>query len=506
MELPISLIDKVDGIHAVNTAHPNTNKPYIATSLAWDSREVKDGSLFIGIKGEHVDGNDFIEQAIKSGAAAVIAGRGTTAQERENANENHVALFEASYPNASRKRGANDEDNANACSSANASSDNGILALQNIASAYRTYVLNDTEVIGVTGSSGKTTTKDMTAAVLGSKLSVMATSGNYNNHIGAPATVLSADKATRALVVEMGMSSRGEIATLAHIARPRIGVITNIGTAHMQQLGSRENIALAKAELLEALPNGTGIAVLNGDDPYSHFMRKAARLDERDIKLVYYGLNERNDVHAADIEYDDNGRASFNMWLKGDEAPTRVKLALSGKHNISNALAAAAVGQLMGVAAYDIANALANVNAGKMRQHVFDTQEGVTIIDDTYNANPDSMRAALDVLAHFPAGRQHIAVLGDMLELGESSRKLHKGIGLHAADTNVDALITIGEQARMIANGAREGGMRDEHIYEAQDVAGALDVLRPFLSADKPVILVKASRGMHLEDVVGQVA
>jgi len=449
----------------------------IITNLTWDSRIVLPDALFLALPGERTDGNDHIEAAIEAGAAVVLASRETTAAQQQAARDHGAALLEVD-------EGTGGE------------------ALLALAAGYRDSLT--ATVIGITGSSGKTTTKDMVAGVLASGMVTCATYGNYNNEIGVPATVLDADPSTKALVVEMGMQALDEIALLCRIARPSIGIITNVGVAHCELLGSRENIARAKAELVENLPDGTGIAILNGDDPYTSFICQLSRASERGVRTLFYGLSAHNDIRAASIEYDSEGRPSFDLWLP-DGLSRRAKLALQGEHNIYNALAAAACGHVCGIAADSIIKALGSARPAAMRQEMVKLSSGAIIINDTYNANPDSMRAGLALLTHIGLSHRHIAVLGDMFELGDEEERFHREVGAFAHISRIDLLVTVGDLARHIAQGARDVGMQAERIIECSDVTAALEALKPLL-VQRPVILVKASRGMRLEQIVEGIA
>ena len=445
----------------------------VITHLTWDSRRVIPGSLFIALPGEHADGNDFIDEALAKGAAVILASRVLSEAQQEAAARDGATIL-------------------------NVEAGTELESFQALARAYRS--LLKATVIGITGSSGKTTTKDLVAGVLASGLVAHATHSSYNNEIGVPATVLEADTTTKALVVEMGMQTRGEIDMLCTIAKPVIGIITNIGVAHCELLGSRENIARAKAELIENLPDTTGIAILNGDDPYTPFIRQIAGTTPRNIRVLLYGLGSHNDIRAAHVEYDIEGNPSFDLWLP-DGLSRRTKVSLQGEHNIYNALAAATCGHVCGIAPESIIKALAAVRPAAMRQETIRLASGATIINDTYNANPDSMRAALALLSRIEHGRIHIAVLGDMFELGEEETRFHREVGAFAHISRVDLLITVGAMAHHIAQGARDVGMQAGNIIECDTIASVIDVLQPYL-AQGPVILVKASRGMYLESIV----
>jgi UDP-N-acetylmuramoyl-tripeptide--D-alanyl-D-alanine ligase len=356
------------------------------------------------------------------------------------------------------------------------------------------------KVIGITGSSGKTSTRAFVGAVLEKAFFTVSTLGNRNNEIGLPATVLSASPSAEVLVAEMGMRALGQIEELCTIARPQVGIVTNIGPVHLELLGSKENVARAKAELIEALPDRQGIAILNGDDPYTPFIREVAQTAERELHVILFGIGLHNDVRAAHISYNHEGRPTFDLWLT-DGQPRRVSLAMQGEHSVYNALAAAAAGSALGMNPSLIASALAQVKPVAMRQVSRELDDKTLLIDDTYNANPDSMRAALKLLAKLDNTRTHIAVLGDMGELGDEELSLHEDVGRVAHMTGVDVLITIGALAQRYAEGARLAGMDEEQIFVCSSTEEALAALVP-LREKAPIVLVKASRFMALEAIV----
>jgi UDP-N-acetylmuramoyl-tripeptide--D-alanyl-D-alanine ligase len=453
------------------TIVPARDSQRIIQRLSWDSRALSPDTLFVALPGEQVDGNDFIIDAFRKGAAVVIASRQVTEAERFTAEQHRAALLYAA---------------------------DGVAALQRLASAWRGTL--GANVIGVTGSSGKTSTRAFVSAVLEKAFLTVSSLGNRNNEIGLPATVLSASPATEVLVVEMAMRSVGQIADLCAIARPQIGIITNIGPVHLELLGSKDNVARAKAELIEALPARRGIAILNGDDPYTPRIREIARTAEREIRVVLFGLGPHNDIRAAHIGYDREGRPSFDLWLP-DGRPRPVSLDMRGEHSVYNALAAAAVGTALEVEPQLIVSALAQVQPVAMRQVSHELDDGALVIDDTYNANPDSMRAALELLAQLDGARPHVAVLGDMGELGDDEASLHEGVGRQAHLKGVDTLVTVGALAQHYAQGARLAGMEDERIFICADIEEAMRVLVA-LRREAPIILVKASRFMALERIV----
>jgi UDP-N-acetylmuramoyl-tripeptide--D-alanyl-D-alanine ligase len=422
-----------------------------------------------------VDGNEFIRDALEKGAQVVMATRRPSDDEQRLALKTSAALLFVA---------------------------DGIGALQSLASAQRE--LLTAKVIAVTGSSGKTSTKSLISTVLETAFDTVSSAGNQNNELGLPATVLSAESSTEALVTEMGMRGLGQIAELAHIARPDIGVITNIGQAHLELLGSKENIERAKAELIEALPKGRGIAVLNGDDPYSSRIRELADTAGRDIHVSQFGLGKHNDIRAENISFDEQAHPSFDLWAR-DVQPMRVSLRLQGQHSIYNALAAVAVGVSLKMDTQTIVLALGKAEPLPMRQKMVTLDDGTLVIDDSYNANPESMRASLSFLAQMDKARLHIAVLGDMAELGPEEGKLHEQIGEYLAQTSVDVLIAVGKLAKHYGKGARAAGMNSDNIIALEDAEEASTALKSLVARQeerKPIILIKASRFMQLDRVV----
>ncbi|MDR3037016.1 MAG: UDP-N-acetylmuramoyl-tripeptide--D-alanyl-D-alanine ligase [Coriobacteriales bacterium] len=453
------------------TVEPARDAHRLVNRLSWDSRAIQPGMLFFALPGEKVDGNDFIVEAFTRGAAVVIASRQVNEAERHAAQQHRAALLYAP---------------------------DGLAALQRLASSYRETLT--ATVVGITGSTGKTSTKSLVSAVLEKGFLTVSSLGNRNNEIGLPATVLSASTSTEILIVEMAMRGFGQIEDLCQVARPRMGIITNIGPVHLELLGNKENVARAKAELICELPNERGIAILNGDDPYTPFIREVACTAERGIHVVLFGLGAHNDIRASHIDYDAEGRPSFDLMLR-DGIPRRVALPLAGRHSIYNALAAAAAGISLNMGADPIVSALEHAHSTPMRQVRHQLENGTLLIDDTYNANPDSMRSALEVLARLNPARLHIAVLGDMGELGEGEAALHEEVGAVVGQTGVDVLVTVGPLASSIAQGARATGMDESCIINCEDIDEALKVLAGY-RAQAPIILAKASRFMGFERVV----
>jgi UDP-N-acetylmuramoyl-tripeptide--D-alanyl-D-alanine ligase len=427
----------------------------ITGSITVDSRTVTAGGLFVALRGEHVDGHDFARAAIAAGAAAVIAARpvGVPA----------VIV------------------------------DDPIAALGQLARAVVDR-LPELRVVGVTGSSGKTGTKDLLSQVLAPLGPLVAPPGSYNNEIGLPLTALRADASTRTLVAEMGARGVGHIRDLCRITPPHAGVVLNVGLAHVGEFGSREAIAQAKGELIEALPDN-GVAVLNADDPLVRGM--AARTAAR---VVLFGRSSDAAVRADDVQLDDLGRPGFQL-IRSDGV-AKVALRLHGEHHVSNALAVAAVAQELGLGIDDTAMCLSEASAlSRWRMEFTDRADGVTVINDAYNANPDSVRAALQTLAAVATGnRRTWAVLGEMRELGPHSRDEHAAIGRLAVRLGVDRLLAVGEGARPVHLGASEERRDGTHTRFVPDTATAVDVLRREVEPGD-IVLVKASRAAGLEVV-----
>jgi UDP-N-acetylmuramoyl-tripeptide--D-alanyl-D-alanine ligase len=421
-----------------------------------DSRLAKAGSLFVALQGER-DGHDFIANAYSQGARGVIA-------ERE--------IDVASWLPAEAQR-----------SFLYVVTSNSLEALQQLATYWRTSHLIPT--VGITGSYGKTTTKELVARVLGARFDVLRNEKNLNNEIGVPLTILQLRSRHEVAVIEMGMYALGEIAELSKISQPRIGVVTNVGAQHLERLGSIECIAQAKSELIQALPRD-GIAILNGDDQR---VRAMATLGPSTV--ITYGLGEDNTIRATDIVH--KGLEGLEFTLAYPEGQARVTTSLLGNHSIYAYLAAAAVGFQMGLSVKEIKERLRRP-AQSLRLKLVKGPAGSTIIDDTYNAGPASTIAALDVLSS--AQGRRIAILADMAELGDFEEAGHREVGRKAA-ASVDTLITVGPRARWIAEEAQAHGLVDVRAVSAkQEVDLRL--------TGEDTVLVKGSRGMKMEDVVAQ--
>ncbi|MGW0663068.1 UDP-N-acetylmuramoyl-tripeptide--D-alanyl-D-alanine ligase [Streptodolium elevatio] len=439
----------------------------ITAEVVVDSRRVTPGSLFAAVVGEHADGHDFAEAAVRDGAVAVLATRETGVPS--------IIVAETAGDTAADGTGAVVE------------------ALGRLA-RHVTDRLPQTAVVGITGSSGKTSTKDLIAQVIAHAGETIAPPGSFNNEIGLPLTALSAELATRHLVLEMGARGVGHIAYLCGVVPPRIGVVLNVGTAHLGEFGDRATIAKAKGELVEALP-ADGVAVLNADDPLVRAMAERTR-----ARVVFFGEGASADIRAQDVRLDPAGRASFTLRTPDGDAP--VILRLYGEHHVANALACAAVARELGMGVGEIATALGEAGSvSRWRMEVTERADGVTVVNDAYNANPDSMRAALKALAAMAGGRRTWAVLGEMRELGDASLAEHDAIGRLAVRLNIGRLVAVGgrEAAWMDIAAKNEGSWGEESVL-VPDTQAAVDLLRSELRAGD-VVLVKASRGAALERV-----
>ena len=432
--------------------------------VSTDSRTLQPGELFVPIIGERFDAHRFIGEAVRKGAPAVLVDR---------SHLGAIELLEGVTAVAV---------------------DDTLSALEALASWDRKHFCGP--VVAVTGSNGKTTTKDLLAAVLSEKYRVLATEGNLNTEIGMAMTLLRRTVEHQAIVVEMGMRGAGQIASLARIARPSIGVVTNVGPVHAELLGSIDAVAAAKRELVEALP-ATGTAVLNADDP-----RVAAMAAYTQARVVTFGLGEDARVRASDVQSFGLEGLAFRLHCGSEAVP--VRLPVPGRHNVANALAAAAVGVECGLSLSEVAQGLAQVRPSGLRMQVERLSGGVTLINDAYNASPASMEAALATLADTAATRR-IAVLGDMLELGRYCEEAHQKVGEACGALGLDRLITVGPRAERIAQGALASGMKAGNVTSVSTPAEAAVLLLAELRAGDTVLL-KASRGLELERIAEALA
>ncbi|MFC5958529.1 UDP-N-acetylmuramoyl-tripeptide--D-alanyl-D-alanine ligase [Streptomyces pratens] len=419
-----------------------------------DSREVVPGSLFVAFAGERVDGHDFAAAVVEAGAAAVLASRpvGVPAIVVEDVQSALGALAR----HVVRRLG--------------------------------------TTLVALTGSAGKTSTKDLIAQVLRRKAPTVFTPGSLNNEIGLPLTALTATGETRFLVLEMGARGIGHIRYLTGLTPPKIGLVLNVGTAHIGEFGGREQIALAKGELVEALPED-GTAVLNADDPLVRAMASRTK-----AKVLLFGESDEADVRAENVRLMDSGQPSFRLHTPSGASD--VTMRLYGEHHVSNALAAAAVAHELGMSADEIALALSEAGSlSRWRMEVTERPDGVTVVNDAYNANPESMRAALRALASMGKGRRTWAVLGQMAELGDEALAEHDAVGRLAVRLNVSKLVAVGgREAAWLQLGAYNEGSWGEESVHVSDAQAAVDLLRSELRQGD-VVLVKASRSVGLESV-----
>lgn len=438
--------------------------------LCTDSREIGDGDLFVALKGERMDGHDFVPAALQQGAVG--------------------ALVEDGYrlPPSVRRRAVRGRARVPVLLGV----PDTLRAFQQLAAHHRNRF--QIPVVAVTGSNGKTTTKEMTADVLAQRWPVLRTEGNLNNRIGVPQTLLRLTPRHKAAVVEMGVDQTGQTARLCEITRPTIGLITNIGPDHLEFFGTMDVSAQAKGELLEFLPP-EGSAVLNADDAYFGYLAARARCE-----VVSFGLSSKAQVRADRLVMGSRDGAQFQLRLPGRGKPQPVALRVHGLHNVLNALAAAAVGHVMGLSPATIAEGLARFRPAVMRSQVL-TVNGIRVINDCYNANPASMNAAIDLLRELSAGARSIAVLGDMLELGPASVSLHREVGAYLAARGVSHLIACGTLGKSLADGARDSGMAPDRIQHEPDAPRAGTTLKALARAGD-VVLVKASRGMKMERVI----
>lgn len=428
-----------------------------------DSRTIKKDNLFIALSGPNFDGHDYIEQAFHDGAAGALVSRAAYL-ERDTAwsSLKQAGIFILV--------------------------DEPLPALQNLARWHRKRF--DLPVLAVTGSNGKTTTKEMIAAILAQTGNVLKNEGNLNNHIGLPLSLLRLREGHKAAVFEMGISGKGEMDLLCHIADPTLGLITNIGSAHLEGLGSLEGVAREKGILFDYVSE-KGQAVINRDDP--HLQPWATRLPE----AWTFGLDSDADVTAKNI-IQEKGKTCFTLCRNrmGDEA-SGLSLALPGLHQVQNALAAAAVASALDVGLGEISEGLQKSKPLPQRTEII-KKNGITILFDAYNANPDSVRAALNLLIKTPGKGRRIALLGEMLELGTATKQAHFDSGREAALLGIDRLIAVGPSAEDIAEGAQSGGMPKDVIFSAADTAEVSASMAKLVTAGD-TLLIKASRGMHLE-------
>ena len=445
--IPLTLAEVADAVGGELHDVPDPKVP-VTGDVELDSRRIRPGGLFVALAGERVDGHEHAAGAVGAGAVGVLAARPVGVP----------AIVVPDVP----------------------------AALADLARAVLDR-LPDITVVGLTGSSGKTSTKDLLAQLLAELGPTVAPPGSFNNELGHPYTVLRSTVDTRYLVLEKSARGIGHVAWLTRIARPRIGVVLNVGTAHLGEFGSRANIALAKGELVEALP-ADGVAVLNADDPLV-----LAMADRTAARVVTVGLAATADVRAVDVTLDERGTPSYELVTAAGSVP--VTLAVHGEHQVGNSLAAAAVALELGMPLPALADALGRARAlSRWRMEVTERPDGVLVVNDAYNANPESMAAALRALTTMARGRRSWAVLGEMAELGASAADEHRRVGELTAELGVDRVVVVGPDAQRLYAAAREGAV---HVDDADAAIALLQAqLRP-----EDVVLVKASRSAGLERV-----
>jgi len=440
------------------------NEETVCENFCRDSRTVSKGEVYLGIKGETYHGSTFYKEALENGAIGCILQDVEISEEDINTYRNQFII----------------------------KVEDVVKALCKIAEYKRS--LYNIPVIGITGSVGKTSTKDMIASVMGTKYNVLKTEANHNNDIGLPLTVLKL-REHDAMVLEMGMSGLREISVLTTIAKPTTAVITIIGSSHVGELGSRENILKAKLEILEGL-NEKGSLIINNDNDLLNLWNTN---NQDNHKHITYGVENKSDLVAKNIVVNENG-SSFVLEL--DRKEYRVNVPVPGRHFVYNSLAAIAVGLENGIEIEKAIQGIANFCLTKSRMEVLKNKQNVTIINDCYNASYESVKAALEYLSSIKAN-QKIAVLGDVLELGEYSQEMHQKMGEEVIKNNIDILVTVGIEAKTIASTVKNS-TKNIKVYSFENNADASNLLKELMK-ENDVILVKASHGMHFEEIVDSI-
>ena len=441
------------------------DKNSICNHFSKDTRTIQKGDMYIGIKGEKFDGNIFWKQALDNGAMGVIVQEiEFEVDELKRYNDKVIIkvkdTLEALYAIASYKR-----------------------------------QLYDIPVVAITGSVGKTSTKDIVANVVSQKYHTVKTIGNNNNNIGLPFTILNAPIDMEAMVLEMGMNHFGEIHLLSEIAKPNICIITNIGTSHIGNLGSRENILKAKLEILDGAKEP--YVVINNDNDLLH---KWYEENKNTLKIKTYGIYNTSDIQAKSMDMREE-ESSYIVSLRGKEE--KMKVPVGGEHFILNSLCAIAVGELLHIEIKDIKKGIERFQLTKNRMEVTECKNGIKIINDAYNSSVESIKASLAYMKHIKANRR-IAVLGDILETGEFAKELHESIGKIVCENTVDILICSGENAKYIVESAKKEGFDEKHIYYFEDKEEIIDALKKIIEPND-VILFKASNGMRFFEIAEKV-
>jgi UDP-N-acetylmuramoyl-tripeptide--D-alanyl-D-alanine ligase len=438
------------------------NENDICEEFSKDTRIIKENDTYIGIKGENFDGNKFWKDALDKGAKTVIVENTEfSKKDIESYKNKNIILVE-----------------------------NTLEALYKIAKYKRS--LYNIPVIAITGSVGKTSTKDIIANVVGQKYKTLKTEGNNNNNIGLPLTILKL-KNHEALVIEMGMNHFGEISLLTNIAKPTISVITNIGTSHIGNLGSRENILKAKLEILEGMENP--ILVINNDNDLLSDWNNSKK--DSNIKTYTYGIENNSDIMAKNINIKDDG-SEFDCESKKEKI--HINVPVSGNHFVYNAMCATLIGKILNIENDKIQKGIKEFELTKKRMDVLKIENNITIINDSYNASYESMKASIEYLSKIN-GKRKIAVLGDMFELGKYSEELHKKVGEEIVKNNIDVLICCGNNSKYIIEKATELGMNINNVYYLNNIDEVVEKLKQILKEDD-FILVKASNGMKFFNII----
>ncbi|MDO8753017.1 MAG: UDP-N-acetylmuramoyl-tripeptide--D-alanyl-D-alanine ligase [Anaerolineales bacterium] len=464
----MTLADVLEALTRNTVRIPNATA--VITEAAIDSRQVIPGSLFVAIPGENVDGHDFIADAFTRGASFALIQKEVP----------------ASFPTLDLRAGLSADSPLQLDSPLCLRVENTLSALQQIARFWRRKL--DLRVIGITGSVGKSTTKEMVAEVLGVRYRTLRSPGNLNNEIGLPLTILKLGPGYERAVLEMGFYVPGEIQFLCDIAQPQIGVVTNVGTVHAERAGSQEAIARGKTELIQALPSD-GVAILNFDDPWVRKMEEKSK-----ARVFFYGLSPEADLWADEIEGLGLDGIRFRLHYKGETLHSHVPMI--GRHSVHTALRAASVGLNDGLAWPEIFEGLSHGHA-QLRLVAVRSGNGALILDDTYNASPESMLAALNLLDEMD-GRK-IAVLGDMLELGQYEKQGHEIVGMRAAQV-AKVLLILGPRGHMIAEAAQRAGMKPSQILEFEKPELVVDWLNTNLTSNDTV-LIKGSHGLRMDRI-----
>lgn len=464
------MLTLADIFEALTLTRPNGAEMPITEAVV-DSRLVIPGSMFVAIPGEHVDGHEYVADAFQRGASLALI--------QHEISGDFQTLRLGQDPTSAVSAALNSP----LCLQV----ENSLAALQDIARFWRRKL--ELRVIGITGSVGKSTTKEVIAEVLDQRYRTLKSPGNRNNEIGLPLTILKLGRGYERAVLEMGFYIPGEIAFLCDIALPEIGVVTNIGTVHAERAGSQEEIFQGKSELVKALPAG-GVAILNRDDP---LVVKMAGMTK--AKVFFYGLDPASDLWADEVE--GLGLEGIRFRFHYQKEILHVRVPMIGQHSVHTALRAAAVGLTDGLTWQEILDGLRQGHA-QLRLTAIRSESGALLLDDTYNASPESMLAALNLLAEL--GGHRVAVLGDMLELGQYEKQGHELVGVRAAAV-ADALVTVGMRAHLIAKAARRAGLGSRRITEFEDQEQAISHLRKSLAKDD-VVLVKGSHGIHMDRIV----